>query len=406
MVQCSETCGWLTGTVAAFAFGSFGVPIKAVSDLNVDPMVLQSYKSLMCFTTCWLAIPMGEELRFSPWGIVSGIFWVPAATCGIYGIRNAGLAISVGTWSALIVISSFCWGIFVFEEKVKSTQGALSGATTLIIGLVGMSCYSSPAKGKNKKELKLKNVPLQEEAIAAGGRENDHTIELAVRERSNSTNKIGKRKLSNSISRQEFISSEESELLVEDTNGENVVEESPEKIVICNGLISLTRYQLGILGAIINGTWGSTNMIPMHYARAQGFYGTGYLISYGVGSMIVTIGMWIIRYLYYVFLKGNFKEGYAEMPSFHFRKMWMPGLISGSLYSIGNFCSILTVVALGQGIGYSFTQTAMLISGLWGIFYFHEVQGRERIAKWLCSSMITIVGILWLSYEHDGTPSH
>ena len=41
MVQCSESCGWLTGTIAAFAFGSFGVPIKAVSNLNVDPMVLQ-----------------------------------------------------------------------------------------------------------------------------------------------------------------------------------------------------------------------------------------------------------------------------------------------------------------------------------------------------------------------------
>ena len=51
------------------------------------------------------------------------MFWVPGATAGIYGIRNAGLAVSTGTWSAIIVMSSFCWGIIIFEEKVKSVTG-------------------------------------------------------------------------------------------------------------------------------------------------------------------------------------------------------------------------------------------------------------------------------------------
>ena len=43
---------------------------------------------------------------------------------------------------------------------------------------------------------------------------------------------------------------------------------------------------------------------------------------------------------------------------------------------------------------------AILVSGLWGIFYFHEVRGAETIAKWFMSALVTIFGILLLSYEH------
>ncbi len=68
--QCSETCGWIAGIIAALSFGTFGVPIKsAKAKLKVDPLVMQSYKSLLCFLTCWLVIPLGEPLRFTPWGI-------------------------------------------------------------------------------------------------------------------------------------------------------------------------------------------------------------------------------------------------------------------------------------------------------------------------------------------------
>ena len=33
------------------------------------------------FLTCWLVIPLlGEELKFTPWGILSGLFWVPVSS--------------------------------------------------------------------------------------------------------------------------------------------------------------------------------------------------------------------------------------------------------------------------------------------------------------------------------------
>ena len=42
----------------------------------------------------------------------------------------------------------------------------------------------------------------------------------------------------------------------------------------------------------------------------------------------------------------------------------------------------------------------LAVSGLWGIFYFHEICGLETITKWIASASVTICGIILLSYEH------
>lgn len=450
--QCNDFCGWTSGIVAALSFGSFGVPIKLISNVKVDPLVMQSYKSFVCFLTCWVVLLLGEPLKFSPWGILSGLFWVPGATAGIYGIRNAGLAISAGTWSSLIVISSFCWGIFIFGEKVKSIQGASGAAFTLILGLIGMSVYSSPPSKssnapihKKKKEelfdpdLKKPLLLGQETSISVvtngsmDASDSDDDVEIEpvkaieltesfhghsnihipqakpghitrrkkVDEKKKKQKKVGVK--SPSIAKIDGIDITSTDL--EKANEDK--DKSEEEVSLFDGKIRMTRRSLGIAGAVINGVWGGNNMIPLHYASKQGFHGAGYLISYSVGSMLVTVLMWIFRYLYNLYCWDyDYKQAYNALPSFHVREMWLAGFIAGGLYSFGNLCSILVVTSLGQGVGYSFVQTSMLVSGLWGIFFFGEVQGFDRILKWLASSVITIFGILWLSYEHQPAVAH
>jgi hypothetical protein len=45
-----DAVGWLAALVGAIGFGSFAVPIKgnAANSVDIDPLVMQSYKSLMC----------------------------------------------------------------------------------------------------------------------------------------------------------------------------------------------------------------------------------------------------------------------------------------------------------------------------------------------------------------------
>lgn len=391
---CSDGCGWTGAIIASLSFGSYGVPIKTSVKVEMDPLIMQSYKTIVCFVTCWLVIFMGEGVRWTPWGIVSGIFWVPAATCGIYGIRNAGLAVAVGTWSSIIVITSFFWGIVVFQEKIRTFYGTCGAFLLLVGGLIGMSRYSKPPPKQPKMTTPRSNLKSLEDSESDSEQSVDSALQVASKRKSLKT--MGS-KVEESLDIERLL----------DGSDSAKAPWQKDRIVICRGRVALTRRQLGLVGAVINGTWGGANLIPLHFASKQGFAGAGYLISYATGSMIVQIFMWLAYLAYYVYEKnGAVREALDCLPSFHLKDLGYPGLIAGVLYSLGNFGSIMAVTYLGQGVGYSFCQSSILVSGLWGIFYFGEVTGREAISKWFLSACVTIVGILWLSYEHQGGAVH
>lgn len=412
--QCTDACGWFAAIISALCFGSFGVPVKGgpASKVNIDPLVMQSYKTIMCFLTCWLVIPMGHKFSFTPWGIVSGLFWVPGATAGIYGIRNAGLAIAVGTWSSLVVVSSFCWGIFVFHEKVHSVFGACCAGLLLCSGLVGMSRYSSPRVPSAKKEVRRVSedkMPLLNESGEEPAKDGSASPSADLIARKRLTHLEMDSPKASKADKVPLLPLELDSSVPprKNTDSSFSKEENPSTVVLLNGRLSMTKRQLGIVGAVINGTWGGTNMIPLHYASLEGYGGAGYTISFAIGAALVTVFMWLLRYLHHVFrTRGSFREAFHALPSFHLREMWRSGLLSGSLYSLGNFGSIIAVTYLGQGVGYSFTQLSMLVSGLWGIFYFKEITGADMITKWILAATTTIIGIIWLSFEHEGESAH
>lgn len=129
--------------------------------------------------------------------------------------------------------------------------------------------------------------------------------------------------------------------------------------------------------------------------------GTHYLLSFAIGAAIVTIALWLFRYVVNIIhYQGDCVAAYEALPSFHLRVMWKAGGLSGLLWSIGNYFSLISVFYLGEGVGYPLVQSSILVSGVWGIFYFGEVKGHDRITMWILSSLFTLLGILLLSYEH------
>ena len=128
----------------------------------------------------------GLPPRFTTYGILSGLFWVPGGVAGIYGIRSAGLAVAVGTWSSLIVLTSFAWGVFVFEEHVKSISGACCACGTLMAGLIGMSIYSRPQQQQLHATTTTNNARDTEEGggvvSARGGGERNRTKQATTTE--------------------------------------------------------------------------------------------------------------------------------------------------------------------------------------------------------------------------------
>jgi len=437
---CSENCGWTAAVIAVLCWGSFGVPLKLNTNVEVNFFVMQSYKTIVCFVFSWMVIFLGEPVRFSPWGIVSGLFWVPGGSCGVYGIRNAGVAISVGTWSAIQVCISFFFGFIVFHEQVKDVKQTILALVILITGLIGMSCYSSTPKvvppidadGGGDYELIPGSEPGASKSKSVDSESTTHTPhpkspwKIIKREKrqtpstpsispekqsrdSRTTKGTGNPTLTESgirILPPQFDENIESlEQSLED-DGEKPWQK--DHVELFGGRLVLPRRQMGILAAVFNGTWGGLNLIPLHYARRdQGLSGAAYLISYGSGSMLVCSLIWLSLFLYH-FIRRNYsvREALSQLPAWHVRELGLAGVLCGILNSTGTFCSILAVTYLGQAVGYSFCQGQLLISGLWGVFYFGEIHGRERIAKWFASAAITVLGIICVSYQHEGSHGH
>jgi len=408
---CSEGCGIAAALVAVFTWGTFGVPLKCNVNVEVNFFVMQSYKTLVCFVTSWLVIFLGEPIRWTPWGIVSGLFWVPGAACGIYAIRNAGVAVAVGTWSSIQVITSCIFGILIFQESVKDTKQTIMAIMTLMVGLVGMSRYSDSsavAGGKDEGTVATaaEYAPVDstdsEEALVGGGVPGPRKMKRAVSD--GTVRKLVPLELEIENMTQPLIDGGPGDQYLDHDH-----KDAKERMVrIFNGRIVLTQRQMGLLAAIVNGAWGGLNLIPLHYAqRDSGMSGASYLISYATGSLIVCVWIWIGLFIYhYLNNQQNVQEALDHLPAWHVRELGIPGVLAGLFYSVGNFCSILAVAYLGQGVGFSFCQGQLLVSGLWGVFYFKEIQGRETIIKWFGSAIVTVIGIIWLSAMHENAPAH
>jgi glucose uptake protein GlcU len=378
MAEPNLVLGWFAAFVGAVGFGSFAVPIKGdtATKVDIDPLVMQSYKSLMCFVTSWLVVLLGQQVTFTWWGVVSGLFWVPGGAFNIFAIRNAGLAISQGIVASSIVMVSFIWGNIIFKEPAKSQVLAYMTVWLIMGGLYGMSYYST-------------SDWVDTDVEATSHRDNDSEEEQDAFLNDTSTETYENEQscpLSNSME----ISSLSSPRREKQPSPGSAV------IVVCGK--TFQRRNLGLISALLCGTWGGSCLVPMHYSKGD-TGGLGYVISFGTGALIVTILIWIIRFSFMAVKLKSIKEGYAVLPPFHLKVMWLPGATAGTLWSVGNVGSIVAVQQLGQGVGYPASQAALLVAGLWGIFYYHEVTKPKTIMKWFISAFVTIFGILLLGYE-------
>ena len=124
------------------------------------------------------------------------------------------------------------------------------------------------------------------------------------------------------------------------------------------------------------------------------------MLSFGIGAAIITLLGWVLRLGYVSYKTGSVKDGWNKLPSMHLQTLWLHGCTAGILWSIGNIGNILSVTYLGEGIGMSVVQCAMMVSGLWGILYFREIQGMTKIIGWSMSAILTIASIAFIGQEH------
>jgi len=342
MALSDNELGYIAVCGAIVFFGSFAVPLKMkrVQEADVDPVVFQLYYSLSIFCSSWIVLTY-VPFVFTPFGIVGASLWVPASILSIAAINYLGMSISVGIWCGVTVITSFLWGALAFpsDNPVKNFPLSIVALMLLIIGIIGLSISDSSFikdLGKlRKSHMDINNV------------ESTQTLD-------------GSPLLLRSSEYRKSISTSSKE-------------RSHKEIII------------GLLCALILGVMNGSMMVPLHFTPPDAT-GINYIVSFGIGVLIVTP---ICSILYFVFR--------WRVPKLQVRVALLPGLITGFIWNVGNFCSIYATLYLGLTIGFPLTQLALVVSGLWGIVVFHELSGLRTLSIWTLSLLILLGGAALLA---------
>ena len=375
----STLVGWIAVFIACISFGSFAVPMKAESVIKVQvhPLVFQTYKTFWVFVTCWITA-IWVPVEFTPWGIISGLSWVPAGVAAVISVQHVGLGVGQGTWSSIIVLVSFCWGVLFFKEKLQSVGVAIFGIICLMFGVGGMAYYSAQASSESNDKNEDKYIELNAEKNS-----DDETTSILIKNNKNNDNNTNNKEVhhittSSTTSKRQYF----------------------------NFYKYFSRRQIGMLAAVFNGIWGGSNMVPLRIVHGSSNNespnksgggnnkipsGVGFVISFAIGSAIVNILMWFILYFWRKRITRK------PLPSLHLKVMFIPGMIAGCFWALGNLMAMVAVLSLGEAVGYSCVQASILVSGLWSIFYYHEVKQPKHIALWLGSALFALVGIIILS---------
>jgi len=131
-----------------------------------------------------------------------------------------------------------------------------------------------------------------------------------------------------------------------------------------------------------------TSMIPLKFAPQKDIT---YIISFTSGAIVINSGI----YLFYAIL--NLLVLRKPAPTLIFKVSLWP-LLSGILWTGGFVCGTYATLILGNTIGFPLVQCQILISGMWGIFYYKEVQGFKLIASFFMFALIMLGGVILLSF--------
>jgi len=148
---------------------------------------------------------------------------------------------------------------------------------------------------------------------------------------------------------------------------------------------SMSKVFRGVSLSIIVGLTGGSILVPLHYV-SESKQGILFLPSFGIGSLLTSP---IIYCIHSIFSRS--------MPVLHFRESIWTGLLSGFLYNLGNFLSILAIPVIGYNVAYPILQCAILVSGVWGIYVFKEITNPRMIYTFWIGGFILLVGAILLT---------
>ena len=150
------------------------------------------------------------------------------------------------------------------------------------------------------------------------------------------------------------------------------------------------QFVTGVALATYVGVANGSFAVPLKYAN-QSVKGAEYLVSFGIGALVLTA---LMASAYAALLRFGLGR---PLPNPHVAIAAKPALATGILWSAGNACSIFAAERLGLSVGWPLVQCQLLVSVCWGIFYYREVTSTASIGLILGGSLVVLAGVALLA---------
>jgi glucose uptake protein GlcU len=79
----------------------------------------------------------------------------------------------------------------------------------------------------------------------------------------------------------------------------------------------------------------------------------------------------------------------------------LPALTTGLLWAGGNWCATYATMFLGLTLGYPLVQLNLAVAGLWGVFYYRELQTKKAVALFFMWIFVLLWGVMLLSVANS-----
>jgi glucose uptake protein GlcU len=132
-----------------------------------------------------------------------------------------------------------------------------------------------------------------------------------------------------------------------------------------NAIVSTDKWFAGISWALLVGLSGGSILAPLNYVppKEAGF---AFVLSFGIGAII---GSPLLAIIWFIIEK--------KVPPLHLQEALPAGLFSGLLWNISNVLAIVAIPQIGYAVAYPILQCALFVAGMWGIFVFKEIEGKQ-----------------------------
>jgi multidrug transporter EmrE-like cation transporter len=277
-------------------------------------MVYQIYMNISIFFSSSFVL-IWYPLYLEPWAILSATLWVTASILSIFAVNHIGMSIAAGIWCGTSMITSFLWGVIVFEKEhpVKSLPLSILALGVLILGTSLISIANRPYLAKLLSILKPCKKCKQKDEDAQ-----DEKKEPLLQDYDS---------LADTINDYDILTQEAQEKSHKPWFGVVCAvltgyENRLPFLALFNFILCTNQMQSCSKSRIPNGSM----MAPMNWARPE-VRGLPFAAPFGIGILTITP---VFALVYFAFIK----RGLPRMSDF--KVSWWRGMLSGIGWNIGN----------------------------------------------------------------------